>query len=144
MMFEAIIFLAGAVLFFLSVIFFLILWQDRVVLARRKETLRDEVATLKEQRIDLEIREHELIVWAEGLEHQQKALEQAERELHMLTASKQAGTQDAEERPFVVDTVGTIHHATEEDEQARADDVYRGDKQHRAVKNLKQNAKLST
>ncbi len=89
MMFEAILFLAGAVLFFLSVLFFVFLWQDRLTLAHRGEELQVEVADLKEQRVELDIREHELLVWGEGLEHQQKALEQAQEELRMLTASKQ-------------------------------------------------------
>ena len=78
MMFEAILFLAGAVLFFLSVLFFVFLWQDRLTLAQRSEALQIEVADLKEHRVELDIREHELLVWGEGLEHQQKALEQAQ------------------------------------------------------------------
>lgn len=88
-MFEAIVFLAGAVLFFLAVVYFVILWQDRVSLARRHSQLQADLANMKEQRIDLEIRERELWVWAAGLEHQQRAIAQAEEELRMLTASKQ-------------------------------------------------------
>lgn len=87
-MFEAIVFVAGAVLFFLAVLYFVILWQDRVMLARRHRQLQTELATMKEQRIDLEIRERELRVWAEGLEHQQRAITKAEEELRMLTASQ--------------------------------------------------------
>lgn len=89
MMFEAIMFLAGAVLFFLSALFFVYLWQDRTSLLKRRQALQIEVADLKEQRVELDIREHELMVWSQGLEHQQEALEQAEEELRMLTATKQ-------------------------------------------------------
>ncbi len=88
MFFEAILFLAGAVLFLLAVVFFIFLWQDRVTMLRRRESLRAELMTMKEQRVDLDIREHELVVWAEGLENQQKAIEKAEEELRMLTAAK--------------------------------------------------------
>lgn len=95
-MLEAVFFLAGAVLFFLAVVFFVFLWQDRMALARRKSDILLRLAeleqvkgALKEQRVEMDIREHELLVWAEGLEHQQLALEQAEEQLRMLTASKQ-------------------------------------------------------
>jgi hypothetical protein len=95
MMFEAIIFLSGAVLFFLSVLFFVFVWQDRVALLQRKAEMREQVAELeqqafglKEKRVDMEIMEHELRVWAEGLERQQLAIEQAQEELRMLTATK--------------------------------------------------------
>ena len=50
MVFEATLFLAGAVLFFLSVFFFVFLWQDRMALARRSEALQVEVTDLKEHR----------------------------------------------------------------------------------------------
>lgn len=135
MMFEAAIFLAGAVLFFLAVLFFVFLWQDRASLARSREALEVEVATLVEQRVDLDIREHELTIWAEGLEHQQKAIEQAQEELRMLTASKQT-VADPDTRPFVVDSTGTARGpdaTTEKDDQDRS-----------VLKNLKQNVKLST
>ena len=95
MMFEAILFLSGAVLFFLAVLFFVFLWQDRTALVRRKaemqanvEALERQAILLKEQRVDIDIWEHELTVWAEGLERQQLAIEQAQEQLRMLTASK--------------------------------------------------------
>ena len=94
-MFEAIVFLAGAVLFFLAVLYFVILWQDRVALARRHKQLQEDLAAMKEQRIDLEIREQELRVWAEGLDHQQRAIAKAEQELRMLTASKSPPSEPA-------------------------------------------------
>ena len=94
-MFEALLFLAGAVLFFLAVLFFVFLWQDRTALLRRRAEMRAQIAALeqtsanlKEQRVDMDIWERELRVWAEGLERQQQALEQAEEQLRMLTASK--------------------------------------------------------
>jgi hypothetical protein len=93
--FEAILFLAGAVLFFLCALFFVFLWQDRMSLIRRKAEMEVQVAelkrqtsVLKEQRVDIDIWEHELRVWAEGLEHQQAAIEKAQEELRMLTATK--------------------------------------------------------
>lgn len=135
MMFEAIIFLAGAVLFLLAVLFFVFLWQERATLTRRQTTLEVEIADLMEQRVDLDIREHELTVWAEGLEHQQAAIEQAQKELRMLTASKQAPS-DAEGRPFIVDTTGAI--------QAPSSATEKDDEERNVLKNLKQDAKLST
>ena len=133
MMFEAIIFLSGAVLFFLAVLFFVFLWQDRVALSRRREALEDEVAVLMEQRVDLDIREHELTVWAQGLEYQQQAIEQAERELRMLTASKQAAGQPSDSRPFVVNSEGDVRRpeaGSEKDDQDR-----------NVLKNLKRDAR---
>jgi hypothetical protein len=88
MVFEAVLFLAGAILFLLAVVFFVYLWQDRLALMRRREALQVEVALLKEQRVDLDIMERELLVWAQGLEHQQHAIAEAEEELRMLTATK--------------------------------------------------------
>ena len=130
MVFEAILFLAGAVLFFLSVLFFVFLWQDRMALARRSEALQIEVADLKEQRVELDIQEHELLVWGEGLEHQQKALEQAQEELRMLTASKQSP-----EPPFVVAPSGEVTPPAERVSRA-------ADGEPVALKNVKQNVKL--
>jgi len=88
-MFDAILFLAGAVLFFLAVLFFVFLWQDRLSLSRRREELQAEVASMKEQKAELDIWERELKVWANGLEREQLMLAQAREELRMLTASKQ-------------------------------------------------------
>ena len=130
MMFEAILFLAGAVLFFLSVLFFVFLWQDRMALERRREALQVEVTDLKEQRVDLDIREHELEVWGDGLEHQQKALEQAQEELRMLTASKQSP-----EPPFVVAPSGEVTPPAERAPRAQ-------DGEPSVLKNVKQKAKL--
>ena len=130
MMFEAVLFLAGAVLFFLSVLFFVFLWQDRMALARRSEALQVEVTDLKEQRVELDIREHELEVWDEGLAHQQKALEQAQEELRMLTASKQSP-----EPTFVVAPDGAVTPRPERASRA-------ADGQASVLKNVKQKAKL--
>lgn len=91
-MFEAILFLAAAMLFFLAVLFFVFLWQDRLSLRRRKRMLEVELAAMKEERVELDIWQHELKVWAEGLEEQQLALEQAQEELRMLTAEHEGRT----------------------------------------------------
>lgn len=89
MMFEAILFLAGALLFFLAALFFVFLWQDRVAIMRRRAELETQIeaqqAALKEQKIDLDILEHELQVWAQSLEQEQAALAEAREELRMLT-----------------------------------------------------------
>lgn len=85
-MFEAIVFTAGAVLFLFAVLYFVMLWQDRVSLARRHTQLDAELASLKEQKVEMDIRERELKVWADGLEHQQRAIAKAEEELRMLAA----------------------------------------------------------
>lgn len=85
-MFEAIVFTAGAVLFLFAVLYFVMLWQDRVSLARRHIQLDAELASLKEQKVEMDIRERELKVWADGLEHQQRAIAKAEEELRMLAA----------------------------------------------------------
>ena len=130
MMFEAILFLAGAVLFFLAVLFFVFLWQDRLTQARRGEALQVEVIDLKEQRVELDIREHELSVWGGGLEHQQKALEQAQEELRMLTAGKQAP-----DPTFVVASSGEVTASGEV--APRAIDGEAG-----VLKNVKQKVKL--
>jgi len=65
------------------------LWRDRLSLARRREELESEAASMKEHRVELDIWERELQVWAGSLEHEQLALVQAREELRMLTASKQ-------------------------------------------------------
>ena len=131
-MFEAILFLAGAVLFFLAVLFFVFLWQDRVGLARRRQELLLEVQALKEQRVALDIWEHELQVWAAGLDHQQAALEQAQEEIRMLTASKQPP-----EAIYAADPVsGAPTPSDRSPERPRAEQV--------VLKNLKQDAKLSS
>jgi len=88
MVFEAVLFLAGATLFLLAVVFFVFLWQDRAALVRRRESMKAQLATMNEQRVDLDILERELRVWAQGLEHQQQAIAKAEEELRMLTAAK--------------------------------------------------------
>lgn len=110
MVFEAALFLAGAILFLLSVVFFIILWQDRAALARRRESLQAELATMKEQRVDLDILDRELRVWAQGLEHQQLAIAKAEQELRMLTATKRSPdapdlTDDAQVAPAAADAL---------------------------------------
>lgn len=87
-MFDAIFFLAGAVLFLLAVLFFVFLWQDRLSLTRRHAALEEEMGTLKEQRAELDIWQRELQVWEQGLEREHLALEQAREELRMLTASQ--------------------------------------------------------
>lgn len=90
MMFEATLFLAGAVLFFLAVLFFVYLWQDRLLLSQRRGEIESLRQSLKEKDVELDILERELEVWAQSLESEQLALAEAKEELRMLTASAQA------------------------------------------------------
>jgi hypothetical protein len=90
-MFDAVLFLGGAILFLLAVVFFVVLWQQRVEVEDRERTIEQMEAEMREQRVDLEILERELSVWEKGLVQEQKMLEDAREELRMLTAVKQPG-----------------------------------------------------
>ncbi len=87
-MLDAIMFLAGAVLFLLAVLFFIYLWWERSTAVKRRLTLAEEQQTLKEKNVELEIWQKELQVWHNTLEHEQKHLEQEREEFRMLVASQ--------------------------------------------------------
>lgn len=87
MMFEAALFLAGAVLFFLAVLFLVFLWQDRVLLSERRSEIEALRQNIKEKNVELDVWERELEVWSRSLETEQLALAEAKEELRMLTAS---------------------------------------------------------
>ena len=87
-MIDAIMFMLGAVLFPLAVLFFIFVWSDRNKFLRQRDLLTHDQKTLKVQKADLEIWDRELQVWYDSLEHQQHQLEQEREEIRMLTASK--------------------------------------------------------
>jgi len=104
-MFDAVLFLGGAILFLLAVVFFVVLWQQRVEVEDRERIIEQMEAEMREQRVDLEILERELSVWEKGLAQEQKMLEDAREELRMLTAVNQpegGGDFDAETAPDLV------------------------------------------
>jgi septal ring factor EnvC (AmiA/AmiB activator) len=105
-MFDAVLFLGGAVLFLLAVVFFVVLWQQRVEVEEREATLEQMETEIREQRVDLEILERELTVWEDGLAQEQRMLEEAKEELRMLTAVKRpdedVGTVGISSSPFIV------------------------------------------
>jgi len=94
--FDAAMFLAGAVLFLCSVVFFVLVWYDRAALVRRRRSLEQELQRLREERIDVEIREHELAVWQVSLDHEYRQLEQVREELRMLTMGEPTGPDPTE------------------------------------------------
>jgi hypothetical protein len=100
-MFDAVLFLGGAVLFLLAVVFFVVLWQQRVEVEVRETTIQQMEAKIREQRVDLEILEHELSVWEDGLAQEQRMLEEAREELRMLTAAKHGGEETVRSRSSV-------------------------------------------
>ncbi len=91
MILEAAVFLAGAVLFLLAVLFFLYAWRERAAAARASDELQARQETLRQQRVEIDLRERELSVWARGLEQEQQALELERAALKMLTAGEQEG-----------------------------------------------------
>lgn len=87
-MLDALMFLAGAVLFLLAVLFFIYLWWERGTAVRRRLALSEERQALKEKNVELEIWQKELQVWHNTLEHEQQHLEQEREEFRMLVASQ--------------------------------------------------------
>ncbi len=87
-MFDALMFLAGAVLFLLAVLFFIYLWWERGAAAKRRLALTEEQQVIKEKSVELEIWQKELQVWHNTLEHEQKHLEEEREEFRVLVASQ--------------------------------------------------------
>ena len=96
MILEAAVFLAGAVLFLLAVLFFLYAWRERVAAARASDELKAHQEALRQQRVEIDLRERELSVWARGLEQEQQALELERAALKMLTAGEQVSAAEPE------------------------------------------------
>jgi hypothetical protein len=86
--FDALMFLAGAVLFLLAVLFFIYLWWERGTAVKHRLALVEEQQAMKEKHVELEIWQKELQVWHNTLEHEQKHLEQEREEFRMLVASQ--------------------------------------------------------
>ena len=136
-MFDAIFFLAGAVLFLLAVLFFVFLWQDRTSLVRRREGLQEEMGTLKEQRAELDIWQRELQVWEQGLKREHLALEQAREELRMLTASQPPPTTPTKVPQSYAPDPNSIRASRSREDASNGE----GSRVERDLKNLKQSIK---
>ena len=87
-MFDALMFLSGAVLFFLTVLFFIYNWWERSTVTKRRVVLDSDQQTIKEKNAEIEIWQKELQVWHNTLEREQKQLEEEREEFRMLVASQ--------------------------------------------------------
>lgn len=88
MVLDAVMFLSGAVLFLLAVLFFIYLWLERGATIKRRAALAGEQQEIQEKNIELEIWQKELRVWHDALEHEERQLEQEREEFRMLVASQ--------------------------------------------------------
>lgn len=88
MVLDAVMFLAGAVLFLLAVLFFIYLWLERSATVKRGAALVEEQKEMQEKSIELEIWQKELRVWHDALEYEERQLEQEREEFRMLVASQ--------------------------------------------------------
>jgi len=88
MVLDAVMFLAGAVLFLLAVLFFIYLWYERGANIKRRAILAQEQQEIQDKSIDLEIWQKELRVWHDALEHEERQLEHEREEFRMLVASQ--------------------------------------------------------
>ncbi len=87
-MFDALMFLAGAILFLLAVLFSIYLWWERGAAIKRRLAIEEEQQALKEKAVELEVWQKELQVWHNTLEHEQRQLEHEREEFRMLVASQ--------------------------------------------------------
>ncbi len=88
MVLDAVMFLSGAVLFLLAVLFFIYLWVERGAAVKRRMALAEEQQDIQEKHIELEIWQKELQVWHNALEREERQLEQEREEFRMLIASQ--------------------------------------------------------
>lgn len=88
MVLDAVMFLSGAVLFLLAVLFFIYLWVERGAAVKRRAALAEEQHAIQEKHIELEIWQKELQVWHNALEREERQLEQEREEFRMLVASQ--------------------------------------------------------
>jgi len=88
MVLDAVMFLAGAVLFLLAVLFFIYLWWERGATINRRAALAEEEQEIQEKSIELDIWQKELQVWHNALEREEHQLEQEREEFRMLVASQ--------------------------------------------------------
>ena len=87
-MFDALMFLAGTVLFFLAVLFFIYNWWERSTVNKGRAFLAGERQAMLEKNVELDVWQKELQVWHETLETEQKQLEEEREEFRMLVASQ--------------------------------------------------------
>ena len=87
-MFDALMFLAGAVLFLLAVLFFIYNWWERSTVNKRRAALTSERQAVLEKNVELDIWQKELKVWHDTLENEQHQLEAEREEFRMLVASQ--------------------------------------------------------
>jgi len=88
MVLDAVMFLSGAVLFLLAVLFFIYLWVERGAAVKRRAVLAEEQHNAHERNIELEIWQKELQVWHNALEREERQLEHEREEFRMLVASQ--------------------------------------------------------
>lgn len=89
-MFDALMFLAGTVLFFLAVLFFIYNWWERSTVNKRHAALTGDRQAMLEKNVELEIWQKELQVWHDTLETEQQQLEAEREAFRMLVASQDA------------------------------------------------------
>ena len=87
MVLDAVMFLSGAVLFLLAVLFFIYLWVERGAAVKRRAALAEERHEIQEKNIEMDIWQKELQVWHKALEHEERQLEHEREEFRMLVAS---------------------------------------------------------
>lgn len=87
MVLDAVMFLAGAVLFLLAVLFFIYLWWERGAIIKRRALLAEDLQEVQEKSIELEIWQKELQVWHTALDHEERQLEKEREEFRMLVTS---------------------------------------------------------
>ncbi|MBN2390719.1 MAG: hypothetical protein JXR84_08350 [Anaerolineae bacterium] len=129
MVLDAVMFLSGAVLFLLAVLFSIYLWIERGATVKRRAALAGERQEIQDKNIELEIWQKELRVWHDALDHEERQLEQEREEFRMLVASHHL----ANERVL---TAPRDLPEGEDDEVALKEDHW--------GKNLKHTAKSST
>lgn len=88
-MFDAIIFLAGTLLFFVAVLFFVSSWRERRALTEERMTLTVQQQALSEQKVELDIWQRELQVWYSSLQSEQRQLAEDKQKLLILAAPQQ-------------------------------------------------------
>ena len=87
-MFDALMFLAGTVLFFLAVLFFIYNWWERSTVNKSRAALTRERQSILEKNVEMDIWQKELQVWHDTLETEQKQLKEEREEFRMLVASQ--------------------------------------------------------
>jgi hypothetical protein len=127
MVLDAVMFLSGAVLFLLAVLFAIYLWIERSAIIKRRAALAEQQQDAQEKNIELEIWQKELRVWHDALGQKERQLEQEREEFRMLVASQHLANERVLSAP--------------RDVSVNDESVLKGD---RWGKNLKHTVKSST